>query len=164
MGYQPTAVSSLGRNANGSEFQFPVTNLIPPPPDSLSPYGKQKWYEVAAIMIGRDGWSSDWLPALDPLCRQFELLEGIDNVIRQAEADGTFCLMTPSSGREGNMRVNPILDYRLKATALLQNMMAHFGLTPLSCKGCFQSQLSPSKKPDEVDTSRPKVLGFDEAV
>lgn len=159
----PSSFSSgTGNIARIGDLVVQGCETIPHPPEGLEPYGQQKWYEIANVLKGRGTWSTDWQTALYTLCTNLQMLEDIDIAIREAQKHGMFNLLV-SAGKNTGLKTNPILEHRLKLTGMLQTQMAHFGLTPISAKACFMSDIDAPKKDDSQIESRPKVIGFENA-
>lgn len=128
--------TSAGKNkspllATVHELPTTYTDVIPPPPPTLKATGQRRWYQVAALMVNRKCWSLDWVPALESMCRSWDMLSVIDLEMAKPETR----LLVPGSGN--TVKPNPLLHERHRYETFLQAQLMQFGLTPLASRGAY---------------------------
>lgn len=114
--------------------EITVGQELPLPPESLLSKGVAKWYSLITILIGRGQWTPDWEPSLEHLCQQYDFLDQIDRVIKEAESkpDGFPMCVYTSKGQGSNIKINPVLEYRLDIVKFIRMSLNDFRLTPKS--------------------------------
>lgn len=130
--------SNMSRNG---DIDFKFTEFIPEPPDSLKPVGKQRWYQVADILVRRKTWSLDWLPALEHMCATWDVIARLDAEIRRLPT--IICYNST-----GTPRVHPLIGERAKLDTFLQNQLNCFGLTPVTAKAVYKAAGPANEKPN----------------
>lgn len=131
---RPPNMAKPGPAGSSTGIVIRTTTMIPDPPRTLdSEVGAIRWVEIATILVQRGTWSMDWIPALEHLCREYDNLSYIDAAIAE---DPTLLSMSVSGK---GLKMNPLLEYRLKIEGFIQAQLAAFGLTPGSCRGSYKS-------------------------
>lgn len=133
-----------------------TTTLIPDPPATLGEIGAIRWIEIATILVQRGTWSLDWIPSLEHLCREYDNLYYVDQALAEP---GSMMLSPSSNGR--TLKVNPLLEYRLKTEGFIQSQLNGFGLTPASCRGTFRQDPKINPENNSVRVRRKKANPFD---
>lgn len=114
---------------------------LPDPPTTLGEAGKVRWIQIGTILQGRKMWSRDWIPSLEQICKNYDDLAQLDNAINQ---EGVNMLVPSTNGR--TLKVNPLLEYRLKVKCFIHSQLSAYGLTPMSSKGIFIQDESMQEK------------------
>lgn len=146
-----------GPSPEGGNSQIKTTNFIPDPVETLGEFGKEKWKQIATILIGRGTWSLDWVVALEHICREYDNLFALDQAL---EEPGQSLMVSTLKGQ--SFKMNPLLEYRLKTEALIQAMLGQFGLTPISAKGIYTQDDSQRSKQRAEVRARGDDSPFDE--
>lgn len=130
-----------GKMPEGGNLQIQTSSTMPDPPPTLLAHGKDRWTQFATILLNRKVWSTDWIPALEHLCREYDNLAMIDEALN---GEGETMLVPSTNGR--TFKCNPLMEYRLKIEAFIQSQLMAFGLTPMSAKGIYTQQSADQSK------------------
>lgn len=132
------------------------------PPEYLQPEGKARWIEARDVLIERGMWSSHWCMALEQLCVLYQTLADIDHSIAEASAAGEFGMMLPTGRGQSQgvtcLKVNPLMDHRLKVFDKIRAYLIEFGLTPCSSEKVIgEGTNNQVTKAESVISVRPRI-------